>query len=344
MPVISVVGLLVFSALSQTTEAPQSMRDRGIAAFQQGRYSSAASDLEQAAKDPSDRLAATFLALTKAAQGDCQTALPALLQHVQDQDLSGRLATMSAIRCADNLGQSRQAFDLLDAALKRYPQDADLLYLDAKLHMKAFNDATYLMFQRAPNSYRVHELSAEIFEINNRFSEAIPEYQKAIELNPTAPDLHYRLGRAFLLAGHSADAYAKAESAFEAELRLSPEDAACEYQLAQIARVQGKPDAYKQRLQNAVDRSPKFTQALVALGRLYAQEKNYPQAIDLLSRATHIQPDNEAAHYALLTAYRDSGDVENAKREKAALDRLQKPPEGEFTNFLKKLGEKPAEP
>jgi hypothetical protein len=40
-------------------------------------------------------------------------------------------------------------------------------------------------------------------------------------------------------------------------------------------------------------------------------------------------------------AYRNSGDIEAAKREKAALDALQKPPEGEFTDFLKKLGEKP---
>jgi hypothetical protein len=43
-----------------------------------------------------------------------------------------------------------------------------------------------------------------------------------------------------------------------------------------------------------------------------------------------------------MLAYRNSGDAENAKREKAILDELQKPPEGEFTEFLKKLGEKPA--
>ena len=32
-----------------------------------------------------------------------------------------------------------------------------------------------------------------------------------------------------------------------------------------------------------------------------------------------------------------------AKREKAELDKLQKAPEGEFSEFLKKLGEKPPE-
>jgi DNA-binding SARP family transcriptional activator len=83
-------------------------------------------------------------------------------------------------------------------------------------------------------------------------------------------------------------------------------------------------------------------QALISLGKLASADKNYGRAIELLSRATAAQPANEAAHYALLTAYRDSGQMDKAKAEKAILDRLQKPPEGEFSNFLKKLGEKQA--
>jgi tetratricopeptide (TPR) repeat protein len=82
---------------------------------------------------------------------------------------------------------------------------------------------------------------------------------------------------------------------------------------------------------------------LIALGKVNTQEKQYGTAIQLLSRAAEIQPENETAHYALLTAYRNAGQMENAKGEKAILDRLQKPPEGEFSNFLKKLGEKPPE-
>jgi hypothetical protein len=54
-----------------------------------------------------------------------------------------------------------------------------------------------------------------------------------------------------------------------------------------------------------------------------------------------MQPANESAHYALMMAYRDSGQMEKAKAQKAELDRLQRPPEGEFTQFLKRLGEKP---
>ena len=42
-----------------------------------------------------------------------------------------------------------------------------------------------------------------------------------------------------------------------------------------------------------------------------------------------------------MMAYRNAGDMDEARREKAELDELQKAPEGEFTDFLKKLGEKP---
>ena len=210
--------------------------------------------------------------------------------------------------------------------------------------MQAFNNATFAMFQRTPSSYRVHELSADIFEVQNRFDEAVAEYRKAIELNPAAPDLHFRLGRALLLEGHSPELLAQAASEFRTELTLNPEDASCPFQLGQIALVETKTADAKAYFEAALKLAPDFVQALLALGKLESSARNYPRAIELFSRVTQLEPANETAHYALLTAYRDSGQMQKAKDEKATLDKLQKPEEGEFSNFLKKLGEKPAQP
>jgi tetratricopeptide (TPR) repeat protein len=143
------------------------------------------------------------------------------------------------------------------------------------------------------------------------------------------------------LQSHSKESLEQAAAEFRAELKLSPEDGACEFQLGQIAQVQGNAAAAKPHFERAVQLSPTFVQALIALAKLYSQEKQYDQAIELLSRAAQLQPANESAHYALLTAYRDSGQMDKAKQEKAILDKLQKPPEGEFSDFLKKLGEQP---
>lgn len=327
------IKLLCAAAVLASCAYPQ----QGIRAFDEGRYSVAIAELQHA----SDEKSKAFLALAQAAVGDCKTALPGLLSAPEQDPEIYRLTRIGAVKCYASLNDSQKALALLDALERRFPNDADVLYLSAKLHMKAFNDATLAMFQRTPSSYRVHELSGEIFEVEDRFSDAAAEYRKAIEANPNAPDLHYRLGRAILLESHSPEALKQAAAEFQSELKLSPEDGACEFQLGQIAQVQGAMNDAVPHFERALQLSPNFVQALIALGKIKTQVREYPAAIDLLSRATKLQADNETAHYALLTAYRDSGQLDKANAEKATLDRLQKPPEGEFSDFLKKLGEKP---
>ncbi len=70
------------------------------------------------------------------------------------------------------------------------------------------------------------------------------------------------------------------------------------------------------------------------------QAKQYSEAIPLLERVVKSQPDSEGGHYNLMLAYRNSGRMDKAREEQQVLERLQRPPEGEFTDFLKKLGEK----
>lgn len=313
--------------------AGQLLSADGIADFNAGRYSEALKELLAAdQKDPTVQL---FLALTQAALGDCASAIPTLTREPLD-----RMGGIAAVQCYSSMGDAAREFSLLQRLESQFPNDADVLYLSAKQHMKAFNDATFAMFQRTPSSYRVHELSADIFEVQNRFDEAIAEYRKAIEVNPNAPDLHFRLGRELLLQSHSPEVLEQAAAEFRSELKLNPEDASCEFQLGQIAQVETKTDEARKHFEEALKLSPNFVQALLALGKIETADK----AVELFSRATELEPTNEAAHYALMSAYRDSGKMEQAKQEKAILDKLQKPEDGEFSNFLKKLGEKPAQP
>ncbi len=325
--------------LSATLFAADSVRDEGVAAYHDGRYSVARTKLKDAvAADSNDQISRLFLALTEAALNNCSTALPELTKVTEAQDpVLARLAGLAAVKCSNNTEALLIAHNLSE----RFPKDADVLYTLAKLHMRAFNDATYAMFERTPSSYRVHELSAEIFEVDHRYTDAAAEYRKAIAMNPKAVNLHFRLGRALLLESHDAAAFEAAKLEFQAELQLSPEDAACEFQLGQIAQAQGKRAEANQHFGRALELSPSFTEALVALGKIETQEKHFPEAITRLERAAELEPTNENAHYALMMAYRDSGQMSKAKAEKAILDKFQKPPEGEFTDFLKKLGEKP---
>jgi len=338
-----ICGLLIFLLIALPLAAADTVTEQGVAAFQQGRYLEACRILQDALKaDPADDHARTFLALARAATGHCAEAVADLADRFQkstNPDLS-RLAGLALAQCFIAQEDTARALPMAAQLEARFPDDADVLYLAARVHMRAFNDTTRRMFEKTPASYRVNQLSAEIFETENKFAEAAAEYRKAIEKNPRALNLHFRLGRAILLESHSPEALAKAQTEFEAELELNAGDAAAEFQIGQIHNASGRAAEALRHFQKALDLSPEFPEAALAVGKIRVQAKQYAEAIPLLERVVRMQPANEPAHYSLMMAYRNSGQLEKAKSEQQVLEKLQRPPEGEFTDFLKRLGEK----
>jgi tetratricopeptide (TPR) repeat protein len=323
--------------------AGQSITEQGISAFQHGRYAEASRLLEDAvSRDRGDEHARAFLALARAAGGHCAEAigdLTARFNSSGNPDLA-RLAGLALVQCLSADGKTDKALAFASQLEAKYPDDADVLYQAARLHMRAFNDLTRRMFEKTPASYRVNQLSAEIFETQNGFAEAVAEYRKAIAKNPQALNLHFRLGRAILLESHDPEALTRAQTEFEAELALNPSDAAAEFQIGQILNATGKPVEALAHFQKALDLSPDFAEAALAIGKMRIQAKQYSEAIPLLEHVVAIQPNGEAGHYNLMLAYRNSGRADKAREEQQVLDKLQRPQEGEFTDFLKKLGEK----
>ena len=251
-----------------------------------------------------------------------------------------RTSALAQAQCLIAAKRFADAGPIVAQLEKEYPADPDVLYVSAGYHMKAWNNVIYRMYQNAPSSYRVDQLSAEVFETQGKYGEAVAEYRKAIEKNPVAIDLHYHLGRALLQQSHDPAALELARKEFEAELRLNPADAVAEYQVAQILTAEQKKPEAAAHFERAATLNPDFPEALIAVAKLRSDAKRYPDAIDLLEKAVKVQPRNETAHYNLMLAYRGAGRTADAQREKTELDKLQKPPEGEFTNFLKKLGDK----
>jgi tetratricopeptide (TPR) repeat protein len=335
MRVISCVVLMWALPAHAQDEALQ----KGIAEFNRGQYAAAQTWLEKASDGPQRR---TFLALTQAATGHCDTARDSLAGQFEKDGASelGRLAGLALTQCLIGAGDYDLPIPVLARLRALHPADADVLYQCARLHMKAWNDALYEMFRKTPNSYRVNQISAEIFEIQNRYAEASAEYRKAIEKNPAALNLHFRLGRALLLESHSPDNLAQARREFEAEMALNPTDAVAEYEAGQVLLVTQEAGEAMQRFERAVALNPNFPEALQALAKARMEAKQYSEAIGLLQNVVRLQPANESAHYSLMLAYRNAGRTEEAAREQAELDKLQKSPQGEFTDFLKRLGEK----
>jgi Tfp pilus assembly protein PilF len=323
-----------------TLAAQSNPATQGIVEFNRGDYRAARRHLEQASSDPHAR---AFLAFTRAATGECDAAAPELERSFAAKNDAAlrRLAGLALAQCRIAAKRFDAAGPVVAQLEKDFPADADVLYVSANFHMKAWNDAIYRIYQKAPSSYRVDQLSAEVFESQNKYPEAVAEYRKAIGKNPQAINLHYRLGRAILQQSHDPAMLEQARKEFEAELSLNPSDAVAEYQVAQILTAERKKTEAASHFERAAELRPDFPEALIAVARLRSDAKHYDDAVRLLERAVKLQPRAEIAHYNLMLAYRNAGRAADAQREKDELDKLQKPPEGEFTEFLKRLGEKP---
>ena len=139
----------------------------GILQFHRGDYASAEKSLVQALEKNDDSRGRAFLALTRAATGGCESARAGLEEAFSPASAPElrRLSGLALSQC--HLGSSRfsEAFAVLTGLTALSPDDADVLYQSARLHLKAWNDAVYRMFEKTPASFRVNQLSAEIFEI-----------------------------------------------------------------------------------------------------------------------------------------------------------------------------------
>lgn len=315
---------------------------QGLEAYNKGDYVAAERSFRSAVDQGGGARASSLLALVRASTGHCADAEPALVKAVDDSDTSlARLMGLALARCRTAAGQLDEAGVILNRLRVKNPADDDVLYETARLQMRAWNETIRQLYEKAPASFRVNELSGDILETQGQYAEAAVEYRKAIAKNPRALNLHFQLARALLNSSRVPETLDTALKEIEAELALNPSDAVAIYQAARILQVRQRTAEADTRFQQALKLRPDFVEALCALGTLRNEEKRSAEAIPLLEKAVQLAPPSETAHYALMIAYRNTGRMDDARREKARLDELHKSPDGEFSDFLKKLGEKP---
>ena len=329
-------GLTCLLSVGLPARADELFED-GLRLFDSGEYAAA----KQRFAESSDPRASTLEAIVDASLGQCPQAI-ARLEEADTQDLTvAKLAGLALARCAIAEERFDAALDALVSLPDNLSDDPDVLYETARLYLKGWNGAVEDMFASAPASFRVNQLSAEIFEIQGRYDDAVREYRKAIEKAPATLNLHYRLGRALLMRSHEPEALSEALEEFQTELQLNPRDAVAEFQVGQILQVLGRPSEALPHFERAVSLDGEFPEALVALAKERSRLEQYDEAISLLERALALHPESEPAHYSLMLAYRNAGRREDARRIQQALEELQSPSEGEFSDFLRRIGEAP---
>jgi tetratricopeptide (TPR) repeat protein len=297
---------------------------RGIALYALGEASGAIAPLKAAlASDPARTDAETFLGLSLADVGRCTEALALLRRRFNEEiDLKlRRLAGLALLGCTVASTDPEDGIDIARQLKRAYPDDPDVLYQVAELYSQLSRISANDLLKKHPDSFRVHELAGEALESQNDDSQALIEYRKALELNPKAPHLHYRIAT-ILLREKKATSDTEALQEFKEETRVNPADAPSEYQIAEILRKKDQLDDADVHFRRALDLDPVFVEGYIGLAKLELSRHQAEAAIQHLKTAVQLAPEDPAPHYSLMLAYRELGRMDGARREMATVEDL----------------------
>jgi tetratricopeptide (TPR) repeat protein len=312
---------------------------QGAVLYGMGRAAEAMLVLRTALKlNPNQQTAELFLGLSEAESGHCSQALPLLRKHFSSETDAKlrRLVGLSLFSCHITGSQLDSALELGHTLRNAFPGDPDVLYHLAGLYSRLWSSAVSELVQKVPDSFRVHQLAGEALEAQGKSAQAVKEYLKALEMNPRAPRLHYRLGRLFLVGGDR-EADPKAMAHFQQELSVNPGDVASEYEIAEIFRRSQEHEKARTHYLRALAISPEFADARVGLAKVYSAEQQPELARQELEQAIQHQPENSAARYALSLVFRDLGKLEEAQRELAIFTSLESRKAKDFNTLLQTL-------
>lgn len=160
-------------------------------------------------------------------------------------------------------------------------------------------------------------VSGDALFAQGRISEAVAEYERALLLSPSEPNVLNSLG---VCHGHLGQ-MDKAMEYFEKALAASPEDFMAHYNLGYALMARGRLAEASERLERSLALKPDHADTLFQLGRLAQSEGRLGKAVELLTRASE-QPDcRKAVHRHLGEALAAAGKPDQAE---AAFNRAVK--------------------
>jgi tetratricopeptide (TPR) repeat protein len=217
-------------------------------------------------------------------------------------------------------GRIDEAIAHLNQSLAQDPKDADALYELARFHKNASLHSIEALKALDPDSFQLHALMGEVYADQERYSDAIEEYQKALAKRPDAPGIHFLIGVAYWAQRQMEPA----EKAFREAYKENPNDAMTNLYLGDIAvRYQRFSDALPYLLA-ARQTQPDMPQLHVLLGQCYQSQKELQKAKVEFQAAITADPAAAQPHYLLAHVYRDLHDAQASADELSQYEQLSK--------------------
>ena len=257
------------------------MRNMGLAALKLGDEKEALRALQAAAqKDPNDHLANAMLGML-------------LFSHQQFAEAAKAFGSLGDDAYRDPRTAYAWAFSLVRS------NDPT----------KAVEILNKLSAQALPTEMLVGV--GDLYSQTGDYEDALKVFQKAIQMDPSAPRVHYYAGEALTRLDRPNEAIPE----FEAELKLSPDDPNVQYHLAYALLQTSRKDEAVALLQKIVAAHPDHAQAQYQLGKSYLDSGQNQAAIEHLEAAARLDPSKDYIHYQLQSAYRKAGRTADADNE-----------------------------
>jgi len=137
----------------------------------------------------------------------------------------------------------------------------------------------------ATDFYKEFNTAADLSE-KHRYTEAVPEWRKAIELNPDDPRAHNNLGLALVETNKPEEALVE----YQKSLQLNDQSSSAHNNFGSLLAQQGKIDEALAQFERAVELNPANGRAHCNLGAALSEKGRTEEALDHLRKGVELEP------------------------------------------------------
>ena len=228
------------------------------------------------------------------------------------------LATLATVACrhlpkdTEGLTDSEK-LEVLDFRLEKHPKDHAALSERAQVLFNLGHTREALAdIERAvglePNNvdYRVQQ--ADLYFANGKVEESYKALSKAEQLDPENLDVQLKMGEITFYARD----YDRSMQSLTRVTEVEPDNRTALFMKAYIYKETGDTANAVTLMRRVCDLYPDYEPAFEELGVLYAVHSN-PMAVEYLSTALNLEPNNTNAAYALAMYYQHNNDFDQAE-------------------------------
>ena len=296
--------------------AARTLNSLGVAYFEKQQFAKAISTLEDALKyDPSNADMRTNLGMVYFQQGQFNKVVETLTEVSRTRPTDQRVLTALAVAhfAEGRYGEASSFYERLAPLVPNDPVLRITLAVASQLAERP--DAARLLQQLPQNAEtqaQYHTILADAYRSRQRLPAAIEEYEKALGLVPTLPEVNYRLG----VLHSDLHAYDKAVEAFQRELRINPQSADAAYSLgAYYLNYGNDPAKAREYFETTARLNPGHLGAYLELIKIQLGLGKPVEALALAEKAEAVGNDNDELHYLKSRAFNLQGKRELAESE-----------------------------